>query len=547
MSIADVAFLHGKVHTVDQKNETVQALAVSGNRIVAVGPNTAVKHCVGRETRVIDLRGRSLIPGFIDNHIHLDNIARQLDWIDCEAGAKRSIVEIVESVRARAAALPCGKWILGSRYQQDRLAEQRHPTRHDLDLATCEHPVGLAHASGMAWTFNTNALRLMGIGPDTADPPGGRIDRDEHGNATGVLWNNARQFVDKLLPNMDAHERVQRYAEVCKRLNALGITTAFEAAYRAPEQLLAWQTLRANGNLSLRVNLVTYPVYLDYWDENGPGGRLFEAGMQTGFGDPWMRVGALCIGIDGTGLGRTAALLEPYADDPNARFSGMLRVAPEQLVEFCRKGHNGGWQLALVAMGDRGIQVSLDAIAEAVKQPRPGQARPHRHRLEHAYLWNPELMQRCAKLGVIWNTQPPLLQAYGRRSTIDAWGPARARHGFPFRAALQAGILISGGSDAPVTTADPLVGLDCLLTHRLEPDGNALNEEQTVGLAEALRIYTYNGAYSCGEENLKGSLETGKLADLVVLSGDLDEAAPAHVRQLRVDLTMIDGKLVYER
>ena len=156
-------------------------------------------------------------------------------------------------------------------------------------------------------------------------------------------------------------------------------------------------------------------------------------------------------------------------------------------------------------------------------------------------------MRRCAKLGVIWNTQPPLLQAYGRRSTIDAWGPTRARHGFPFRAALQAGILISGGSDAPVTTADPLVGLDCLLTHRLGPDGDALNEKQTVSLGEALRIYTYNSAYSCGEENLKGSLETGKLADLVVLSGDLEEAAPAHVRQLRVDLTMIDGKLVYER
>jgi hypothetical protein len=239
--------------------------------------------------------------------------------------------------------------------------------------------------------------------------------------------------------------------------------------------------------------------------------------------------------------------LEAYTDDPNACFSGMLRVTPEQLVEFCRKGHSGGWQLALVAMGDRGIQVSLDAIADAIKQPQPAQPSPHRHRLEHAYLWNPELIHRCAELGVIWNTQPPLLQAYGRRSTLDAWGTARGQHGFPFREALQAGILISGGSDAPVTSADPLVGLDCLLTHRLEPEGTALNEEQTVGLADALRIYTYNGAYACGEEELKGSLETGKLADLVVLSGDLEEAAPAHVRQLRVDLTMVDGKFVYER
>ena len=547
MSIADVTFLHGKVHTVNARNETAQALAVSGNRILAIGSDAAVQQCIGPETRVVDLRGRSLVPGFIDNHIHLETIARQLDWIDCDATAKRSIADIVESARARAATLPRGQWILGSRYQQDGLAEQRHPTRHDLDLATTEHPVGLVHASGMAWTFNSFALRLMGIGPDTADPPGGLIDRDEHGNPIGVLWNNARQFVDQVLPSMFQEERVKRYAEVCDRMNALGITTAFEAAYRAPEQLLAWQTLRANGDLNLRVNLVTYPVYLNYWDSNGPGGHLFDAGVQTGFGDPWLRVGALCIGIDGTGLGRTAALLEPYADDPNTCFSGMLRVSPEQLVEFCRKGHNGGWQLALVAMGDRGIQVSLDAIAEATNLPQAGQLRLHRHRLEHAYLWNPELIQRCAKLGLMWNTQPPLLQAYGRRSTIDAWGQARAQHGFPFREALEAGILISGGSDAPVTTADPLVGLDCLLTHRLEPEGTALNAEQTVGLAEALRIYTYNGAYACGEEGLKGSLEAGKLADLVVLSGDLEEAAPAHVRQLRVDLTMVDGKVVYER
>ncbi|MGH7844942.1 MAG: amidohydrolase, partial [Candidatus Binatia bacterium] len=545
MSPVDVVFLHGRVHTVNARNDIVQALAVSGNRIVAVGSDEAVEGCIGTRTQVIDLRGRSLVPGFIDNHIHLENIARQLDWIDCSAA--HSIADIVAAVRSRGALSPPGQWILGSRYQQDRLLEQRHPARRDLDKATTAHPVGLVHASGMAWTFNSTALRLTTIGPATPDPAGGRIHRDEHGNPTGVLWNNARRYVEPLLPNITQDERLSRYSKVCQRMNALGITTAVEAAYRAPDQLQAWQTLRASGNLSLRVNLVTYPVYLDFWDESGPGGHLFDAGMHTGFGDAWLRVGALCIGIDGTGLGRTAALLEPYADDPDASFTGMLRVTPEQLVEFCRKGHDGGWQLALVAMGDRGIQVSLDALAEAVNVAEPGQLRSHRHRLEHAYLWNPDLIQRCAELGVIWNTQPPLLQAYGRRSTLDAWGASRARQGFPFRDALQAGIVISGGSDAPVTTADPLVGLDCLLTHRLEPEGTPLNEEQTVGLADALRIYTYNGACACGEEQLKGSLEVGKLADLVVLSGDLEEAAPANVRQLRVDLTMVDGKVAYER
>jgi predicted amidohydrolase YtcJ len=200
----------------------------------------------------------------------------------------------------------------------------------------------------------------------------------------------------------------------------------------------------------------------------------------------------------------------------------------------------------MVAMGDEGIQVSLDAIEQAGQSSsvRTGQAA--RHRLDHAYIWKDRLLHQAGRLGVIWNTQPPLLQTYSRRSTLDAWGPERAQLGFPFRSAIEAGVIVSGGSDAPVATPNPLVGLDCLLTHRLDPSGTPLNPAQTLSLEQALRVYTYNGAFSSGEEDDKGSLEVGKLADLVVLSGSLSEAAPDHLPELTVELTMLAGQVVYE-
>jgi predicted amidohydrolase YtcJ len=544
---ADVVLWHGRVHTVNATNAVADAVAIAGERIIAVGSDAAIREHVRPATRVIDLRGRSVVPGFLDNHIHLESFARQLSWVDCSVGAVSSITEILDGVRARVAGTSRGEWILGSRYNQDRLVERRHPNRQDLDGASEHHPIGLHHASGMAWTFNSAALRLMGINRDTPDPPGGRIDRDEHGEPLGPLWNNARaRFVDPILPQPGQAERLQAYRKLCRELNRLGVTSAVEADFRYPEQLDAWQTLRRDGDLSLRVNLVTYIVRSDRWESETAGGCLFDAGVQTGFGDPWLRVGALCIGIDGTGLGRTAALTEPYADDPSGTFRGMLRVSTEQAVTFARKGHERGCQLALEPMGDRGIAVALDALSAIVGNSPAGADGAPRHRLEHAYLWNPELIRRAAQLGVIWNTQPPLLQTYGRRSTLDAWGPDRALWGFPFRSAVQAGIVVSGGSDAPVAPANPLVGLDCLLTHRLDADGSVLNAEQSVSLDDALRIYTLNGAYACGEETLKGSLETGKLADLVVLSGDLAEAAPDHITQLRTELTMVGGRIVFE-
>ncbi|MBI2985563.1 MAG: amidohydrolase [Deltaproteobacteria bacterium] len=543
---ADLAFVNGRVITVNPRNEVVQAVSIQRNRIVAVGSNHHVRKTIGPETEVIDLAGKTLVPGFIDPHIHLAHYGRQRQWLDVTHGAVRSIRDIAELVARRVAEIPRGEWVLGRGFNPSRLAERRVPTHVDLDPVSPDHPVGLQHASGMSWTFNGEGLRRLGVRADTPDPPGGHIDRDEHGVPLGPLWDNCRTFIiEPKLPKPTEDDLYEGARWTCSELNRFGITSAHEADLKFAIQLRAWQRLREAGELRLRVNFLLYTVRANFWESDTAGGRLFEAGIRTGFGDEWLRLGPICIGVDGSGLGQTAALFEPYANDPRGEYRGSVRMTQEELDAFCLKVHAAGCQIAAVAIGERGIEMAIEAIGKAVSAvPREN----HRHRLEHGYLWNAGQIRRAAALGLVHNSGgPPLLQAYGVDSTIGAWGPQRALRGFPFRSLLDAGLIVTGGSDAPVAAPDPMKGIDCLVTRRLDPrpDAPVLNPAERVSVLQAVRMYTYNGAYSSFEEHLKGSLEVGKLADLAVLSEDILRIDPEEVRHLRTIMTVLDGKVVY--
>jgi predicted amidohydrolase YtcJ len=351
------------------------------------------------------------------------------------------------------------------------------------------------------------------------------------------------------LPEPNAAELLDAARWTCQDLNRFGITSAHEADLRLASQLVTWRTLRNEGALSLRINFFLYVVRANYWEHDTAGGHLFDAGVGTGFGDEWLRIGPLCIGVDGSGLGQTAALFEPYANDANGAYRGSVRMTQPELDALCLKAHAAGHQIAAVAIGERGIEMALDAIEKAVRSaPRAN----HRHRLEHAYLWTVDQIRRAAALGVVHNSGgPPLLQAYGVDSTIGAWGAERAQRGFPFRSLLDAGIVVTGGSDAPskiVDNADPLKGIDCLVTRRLDPhrDAPVLNAAERVSVLEAIRMYTFNSAYTTFEEQLKGSLEVGKLADLTVLSGDILSVDPESIRELHAVMTVVDGRAVFE-
>ena len=542
---ADSVFFNGKIITVNSEDAIAEALAIRRHRILRVGSRSYVEQTIGQNTKFVDLAGRAMLPGFIDNHIHMTN-SPQRRWVDCTYASAPSIVDVAEKIAERARTAKPGEWILGRGFQGVRLAEKRNPNRFDLDLVSPNNPVGIANREGMGWTFNTAGLRRIGVEDSTPDPAGGPMERDSAGRPLGPMWDNAREvFIRHNIPQSNVNDLMDGYRWIAAELNRYGVTTAFEAAIRNRIETVAWQRLDLQTQRTLRVVLGPYPVSGDKWNTEGTAGKIFDTGFATGFGNKWTKLGALQIGIDGGVIGQTAALFEPYSNDPNATRRGSFRISDELAKELMVKAQSAGWQVGLICHGDLGISRALDAIAYGQKQVT---THGLRHRLEHAYLWNPEIMDRMAELGVIWNTQPSLMEIVGREGIYSQWG-ARARFAFPFKSLLKGGVIISGGSDWPVGLYNPLIGLDILVNHRFGPEesGEVLNSDECLSVLEAVRVYTYNGAYTAFEEGNRGSLEEGKLADMVVLSDDILAVPVTGIRELKVDQTYVDGRLVYER
>jgi predicted amidohydrolase YtcJ len=542
---ADVVFVNGQVITINATDEIADALAIQGSRIMRVGSRLEVEQTVGRGTRVVDLAGRSLIPGMTENHIHMTN-SPQRHWLDCTYAACPSIADVVAHIAAAADRIPSGSWILGRGFQPARLTDCRNPNRRDLDPVTPNHPVGISNREGMGWTFNTLGLRRIGVEDDTPDPPGGPMERDADGLPLGPMWDNTRTvFIQPNLPKHGLDDLVEGYRWIASELNRHGITTAFEAAIRNRIETVAWQRLRQTEPPRLRVVMGPYPLHGESWEAEGTPGKMFDTGLATGFGDEWLKLGALQIGIDGGVIGQTAALFEPYSNDPAGTKRGSFRITQEVADEVMLRAQANSWQAGLICHGDWGISRSLEAIAFG-RQQAPGS--DLRHRLEHAYLWNPAVMDRMGELGVIWNTQPPLLEVIGREGIYGQWGD-RARFAFPFKSLTDRGVIISGGSDWGVGPYNPFIGLDILVNHRFGPEegGEVLNADERLTVLQALRVYTYNGAYTSFEESSKGSLEPGKLADLVVLSDDLLGLPTTRIRDVQVDQTYVGGRLVHDR
>ena len=542
---ADTVFVNGRIVTVNSTDEVTEALSIRGNRILRVGSRAYVEKTIGPDTKVVTLNGRTLVPGFIDNHIHMTNSPQRL-WVNCSYAACPSISDIVQKIAERCRAAQPGEWILGRGFQSARLKDRRNPNRFDLDAISPNNPVGIANREGMGWTFNTYGLRRIGVEDHTPDPAGGPMERDREGRPLGPMWDNTREvFIKPNLPKYSVEDLLEGYRWIAGELNRYGITTAFEAAIRNVMETIAWQRLRLEQPLPLRVVLGPYPVYGDKWEANTTGGKMFDTGFATGFGDGWLKFGAVQIGIDGGVIGQTAALSKPYSNDPTGTQYGSFRLDQDAANQLMLKVHSNNWQAGLICHGDRGIMRGLDAVAYARKQ-----APNHdlRHRLEHAYLWNPEAMDRMAELGVIWNTQPVLMEIVGREGVYNQWGD-RARFAFPFRSLTKRGVIISGGSDWPVGLYNPLIGIDILVNHRFGPEENSevLNSEEGLSVLQALRVYTYNGAYTAFEEDEKGSLEEGKLADMAVLSDDILSVSATKIREINIDQTYVDGRLVFDR
>lgn len=531
---ADLIFTNGVVHTVDAVNTIAEACAVSGDRIVAVGSNAAIAAMAGPTTKRIDLAGRSLTPGFIDAHQHFVGVGGAQDAIDCKAPGMQSIGALVEAVRQKAAALPPGTWIRGRGYDQSRLAEGRHPNRHDFDPVSPNHPVIFTRTCGHIIAFNTRAAEAAGLSLSAADPAGGRYDRDHDGALIGVAYERACGPIQ--LASQPSADELRRWLLAANAADlASGCTSVHDAGGLAgPPANLALELIESDA---LKVRLYAF-VTVNALDH--PHVPILNTGFRTRLGDDRFRIGAFKVMTDGSSSGPTAATREPYASDPST--SGIAYWEQEDLDELIGRAHRAGWQCTVHAVGDRAIEQTLDAMARAQREfPRSGL----RHRIDHCGITPPDLQQRVREQGIVPVMQPAFFWEFGD-GYIRNYGRHRADVMFPAKSLIDAGVPVAGSSDSPVTDFRPLFLIEQAIT-RATMDGDVCGPDERVDLATALRMHTANAAYASFDEDVKGSLAPGKLADLVVVSEDLRRVPATGLRHVPVDLTFVGGELVYER
>jgi len=518
----DLAILGGAPNA---QHAGLTAVGVRGRRIALIGDDATVRRHIGPGTRVIDARGGTILPGFTDCHVHMTHVSRYNGWACCEnLDSMDALVAKLQS----AAPLPSG-WICGYNYHHRNLREKTHPTRHDLDRVSTSHPVAVSHSSGHFWVFNSVALERLQL---PAHDDVALIERDSEGRPVGLFGEAAvAKYVYPALGFYDARDLPAAYAATCRSLNQLGLTTVHHIEVESRDELLAWQALRRSGDLSLRIRFVA---------TEGMIKEVLESGFASGFGDSWLRLGFLKLYIDGSVMGGTAALAEPYEHIPNSR--GELRTSAEDARAWVRWAHRDGYQFTAHVMGEWATDVFLDAVEEAQTEfPRPDP----RHRLEHISLATPEQLARIRRLGMHASVQPSICQChvYGSFGDIlSTIGTRRARRINDFRAMADAGLLLAGGSDAPSGTINPIAGLHCAVNYEFDPRGR----EKALTLEEAVAAFTTNGPWSTREEHELGRLSPGYLADIAVLSGDLYRIPHQEILSLSVTHTVVDGRVVYE-
>ena len=531
---ADYVFTNGSVITVDAEDRVCQAAAVCGNRIANVGRNHDMKLFVGPRTEVIDLKGRTLLPGFNDAHCHTDNYGYYKQLIECRPSKVSSIEDIKAKVAEAAKATPKGEWILGWGYDQTELAEKRHPDRRDLDAAAPDHNVILTRTCGHILAVNSNVLSLAGYKNGAQDPEGGRIDKDSNGEPTGLLFETAR---DPLLKyTAISEEKLLKGLELFNEgYLAYGITSAQDATGRNITTVKVWQDAMDDGRLKIR----TY--FMPRLSGGAQVGRTYlESGMRTGFGNDMLKLGSLKLMIDGSIGGSSAAVSQAYPADP--KNLGISYMSQEELNEQVLAGHLAGWQVATHAIGDRGIGMVLTAYEKALKAyPKVN----HRHRIEHFSLPTKAMVDKAEELGLVTVMGVPFIYPQGN-SYLEILGEERTKGMLPLRSLVKRNVVAPLSSDGPIIEPNPMNNIYAAVTRKTYT-GKQVAPEEAVDIKTAIRAHTLWGAYASFEEDIKGSIETGKLADLTVLSGDILKAREEEILELKADLTMVDGHIRYRR
>ncbi len=526
---AELVFVGADVMTMNPAQPVASAVAVRAGVIAYVGDEVGARTFVGPETRVVTLAGETLTPGLVDGHAHLYNLGVAMEGVDLTGIASEA--QAVEKVKAAAAALPAGEWLTGRAWDQNLWTPARFPTRASLDAAVPDHPVALTRVDGHALWVNSRALALAGVGPDTADPDGGRIVRDDSGQPTGVLIDAAMGLISSAQPPASAETRARQIRKAAAAAIATGLTAIHEMGID-DATLAVYQDLADRGELPLRIyGYLSYSsALIDSLSErpriDHPSGHL--------------TVRAIKAYADGALGSRGAALIEPYSDDPENR--GLVITDAAALARAARVAAQNGWQLGVHAIGDRANRAVLDAFEAAIADHPDADLR---FRVEHAQVVAEADLPRFGALGVLASMQPT-------HATSDMpWaearvGPERIRGAYAWRTILNTGGRIVGGSDFPVERVAPRYGLYAAVT-RQDADGEPPGgwyPEQRLSLQEAVRVFTADAAYAAFSERRRGQIAPGFDADLTLFGAALEP--DASLLEVEARMTVVGGEIVYE-
>ncbi len=525
---ADLVLFNGNIHTMDLRQPRVSAAAIAGDRFLATGSDKEMRSLLAPGGREVDLRGATVVPGFIDAHIHFLSYGLSLREIDLSGAGTLSLA--LERVGRRAADTPPGQWLTGRGWDQSVWEGGAFPAAAQLDAVAGEHPVYLARKCGHAAWVNSQALERVGITAHTEDPEGGEIVRDGEGKPTGILLEKAMELAFPCMADpsdAEAVAAVRHAQEVANRMGIVGVHTK-----EAAGSLRAFQQLRAEGDLTLRTVAQIPVAELD---------SAIRLGLRTGLGDEFLRIGGVKVFSDGALGPRTAWMLAPYDGEPEN--TGIAVTGAEEMADIIARATGAGLAVVTHAIGDRANRMVLDALETS---RRAGRGLHLRHRIEHAQVLHAEDIARFAALDIIASVQP--IHATQDMLLADRYWGKRSRYAYAFRSLWDSGARLAFGSDAPVETPDVIQGIHAAVTRMRadgSPGGDGWYPEERLTVEEAVWAYTVGAAYAGGTESSQGSITPGKLADLVVLSQDIFTIHPMAILETDVEATLFGGAFVW--
>ena len=529
---ADLVLRGGKIITMDEVESTAQAVAIKYGRIIVVGKDGDVNLLVGPKTKVIELRGKTVIPGLMDSHSHMaDEGAGRLRFVDLsqEAGVK-SIKDMQLRLTERAKKTPKGAWIFGYQEDDSKLAEKRHPTRWELDVASKNHPISISTVGGHFSILNSMAYERVGVTKDTPDPVGGKFDRDAMGEITGGAHEKA---IDMLIPAEaqlpTAEQSYEGAKSILKDCASVGLTCVYDLVDKS--QIKALIDLNSKGELPIRMRM---DAIIDLFPQ------LNATGVHQMFGDDMLCLCGVKFFFDGAISARTAAVTEPYCDKPG--FYGVMSTTREIAEDILSRAYAAGYRVSCHANGDKAIAMYLDIMEKLqAKYPREDP----RNRDIHCTVITPELVARIKKLGILPTIFGPYPYYHGDKLLLP-FGTERLERMFAARTFLDDGIIVAAHSDHPCAPFPPLMAIHAMV-NRTTKAGKPIGQSQRISVMEALKLYTINSAYHSFDEDRLGSIEEGKLADFVILGKDIFTVPTTEIKDITIEATIVGGKIIHER